>query len=70
MVTGLRYAYPNAMARLEPRYPRIHGLHVRVASHPRLRAYFASKRRIPLNLQGIFRHYPELDIQRNNPKKT
>ena len=70
MVTGLRYAFPRAMARLEPRYPRVLRLHGEVASHPRLRAYFASERRIPFNQMGIFRAYPELDIQRNNPKKT
>ena len=70
MVTGLRYALPHAMARLERRYPRVTGVQAGVAVHPRLAAYLASKRRIPFNQMGIFRAYPELDIQRNNPKKT
>jgi glutathione S-transferase len=61
MVEGLRYAFPNAMARLEPKVPRLVALHDRVARRPRLAAYLASPRRIPFNQDGIFRHYPELD---------
>jgi glutathione S-transferase len=49
------------MARLEPEYPRLTALHDRVAARPRLATYLASRRRIPFNQQGIFRHYPELD---------
>lgn len=70
MVAGLRYAFPRSMAARAGRYPHIVAVHQRVAAHPRLAAYFASKRRIPFNRQGIFRHYPELDLLRNNPKKT
>jgi len=61
VVEGLRYAFPGTMRKLERRYPRVIELHERVASRPRLAAYLASKRRIPFNRQGIFRHYPELD---------
>ena len=61
MVEGLRYAFPSTMKKLERRYPRVIELHARVAARPRLAAYLASKRRIPFNRQGIFRHYPELD---------
>ena len=61
MVTGLRYAFPRGMARLEKRYPRVHRVQARVAGHPKLAAYLASERRIPYNQQGIFRAYPELD---------
>ena len=61
MVTGLRYAFPRAMRRLERRYPRVVALHSKVEAHPRLARYLGSKRRIPLNRQGIFRAYPELD---------
>ena len=70
MVTGLRYAFPNALGRLERRYPRVMEVQKRVAGHPRLAAYFASERRIPFNEMGIFRAYPELDRPRNKPKKT
>ncbi|MGH8693588.1 MAG: glutathione S-transferase C-terminal domain-containing protein, partial [Burkholderiales bacterium] len=69
-VTGLRYAFPNAMAQLQGSHPRVDAVQRRVATHPRLARYFASKRRIAFNRQGIFRHYPELDKQRNNSKKT
>jgi len=70
MVTGHRYAFPRAMARIERRYPRVVALHDRVVSDPRLLPYLKSRRRIPFNRQGIFRAYPELDDRRNNPKKT
>jgi len=61
VVAGLRYAFPNAMARLEPERSRLAALHQRVAERPRIAAYLASERRVPFNEQGIFRHYPELD---------
>ncbi len=70
MVAGLRYALPRSMARLERRCPRAIALHERIAAHPCLAGYFASKRRIPFNQQGIFRHYPELDRLGNKSKKT
>jgi glutathione S-transferase len=60
-VAGLRYAFPNAMARLEPRLPLLIALHDRVAQRPRIAAYLKSKRRQPFNQMGIFRHYRELD---------
>ena len=61
VIEGLRYAFPNALAALEPRIPRLLALRDRVAARPRLAAYLASERRLPFNQQGIFRHYPELD---------
>jgi glutathione S-transferase len=61
IVAGLRYAFPRAMARLEPKHPRVVALHDMVAARPRIAAYLASERRIPFNQYGIFRHYPELD---------
>ena len=62
VIAGLRYAFPRAMEKLEPKYPRSIALHERVAARSRIAAYLASKRRIPFNQQGIFRHYPELDV--------
>ncbi|MEO9160930.1 MAG: glutathione S-transferase [Casimicrobiaceae bacterium] len=62
IVSGLRYAYPNAMAGLEKRCPGLTGLHDRVRLRPRIAAYLASPRRLPFNEQGIFRHYRELDV--------
>jgi len=37
--------------------------HDRVAARSRISSYLSSKRRIPFNQQGIFRHYPELDAK-------
>ena len=62
VVAGLRYAFPRAMARLEPKYPRVIAVHGRVAARPRIAAYLGSNRRIAFNEHGIFRHYPELDV--------
>jgi glutathione S-transferase len=61
LVAGLRYAFPGAMARLEPHFPRVAALHDRIAARPQVAAYLKSPRRIAFNEQGIFRHYPELD---------
>jgi glutathione S-transferase len=38
-------------------------LHERIAALPRVAAYLRSERRIPFNEQGIFRRYPELDVE-------
>ncbi|MDB5909923.1 MAG: Glutathione S-transferase [Massilia sp.] len=61
LMSGLRYAFPKAMARIEPDCPRLTALSEQVAARPNIAAYLASERRIPFNEQDIFRHYPELD---------
>ena len=61
VIEGLRYAFPNGFGKIEGKYPKLIALHDRVAERPRLAKYLASKRRIPFNQQGIFRHYAELD---------
>ncbi len=61
MISGLRYALPQVMARLEPSYPLLVALHEAVSSRPRTVDYLSSDRRLPFNQLGIFRHYPELD---------
>jgi glutathione S-transferase len=61
MVEGLRYAFPNTMAKLAANHPRVVAVHDKVAGRPRLKRYLASPRRLPFNTNGIFRHYPELD---------
>ena len=61
MIEGLHYALPRRMHQLRADYPRLHALRERVSERPRLAAYLASKRRIPFNVNGIFRHYPALD---------
>lgn len=60
-IAGLHYAFPAAMARLAPKFPRALALHDRVSSRPRIAAYLASPRRLAFNQHGLFRRYPELD---------
>lgn len=60
-VEGLRYAFPNAMRRVErdlTLVPRTVNL---VRELPNIAAYLASDRRVAFNEHGIFRRYPELD---------
>ncbi|NQV57690.1 MAG: glutathione S-transferase family protein [Rhodospirillales bacterium] len=61
LIAGLRYAFPKAMARIEPDYPELTALHDLVAARPNIKAYLKSDRRIDFNENGIFRRYPELD---------
>ena len=64
LISGLDYAFPHAMQRLQKRIPRLRALADRVAERPRIAAYLASPRRIPFNEDGFFRHYPALDPKR------
>jgi glutathione S-transferase len=61
LVEGLRYAFPKAMRRLEPKVPQVVAVHDAVAERPRIAAYLKSPRRIAFNEYGIFRRYKELD---------
>jgi glutathione S-transferase len=69
VIAGLAYAFPNALARLEPKIVRLRALHDRVAELPRVAAYLASPRRLAFNQQGIFRHYPELDASPHGARR-
>src|SRR5918996_3893220 len=51
MIAGLRYAFPNAMARLESKHPRLVALNDQVSARRRLAAYLSSERRLPFNQQ-------------------
>jgi glutathione S-transferase len=64
LISGLDYAFPNAMRRMQKRIPRLRALAERIAERPNIAAYLASPRRIPFNEDGVFRHYPELDPAR------
>lgn len=63
VVRGLEYAFPRAMAALSPRTPRLLGLRARVDALPRIAAYRASARCHEFCADGIFRAYPELDLE-------
>ena len=62
LVAGMSYAFPQAAARSARAHRRLFALHARIQERPAIAAYLASPRRIPFNEDGIFRHYPELDI--------
>lgn len=61
IVEGLRYAFPKRMKRFEKKVPLLVALHNRVAQRPRIKAYLASKRRLPFSQWGIYRYFKELD---------
>ena len=62
VVEGLRYAFPRAMAAVEPTVPKVVALRDRVAARPHVAAYVSSPRRLAFNENGIFRRYAELDL--------
>jgi glutathione S-transferase len=61
IIAGLNYAFPKLMRRIQGQYPKLFALHERISKEPRIASYLKSKRRLPFNQEGIFRHYPELD---------
>lgn len=61
IMSGLSYAFPTTMRRLQPKCPRLISVQERVAARPNIAAYLASERRLPFSEHGIFRHYLELD---------
>ncbi len=61
IVTGMRYAFPKTMKKLEKDIPLSVKLRDAVAARPNIKAYLASPRRIDFNENGIFRNYPELE---------
>ena len=62
IIAGMNYAFPKSMAKIGRQHRRLLALHERVQERPRIAAYLASERRIAFNEDGIFRHYPELDL--------
>jgi len=63
VLEGLAYAFPQAFTHAKPSIPHLLALRDHVASRPNIAAYLASERRLAFNENGIFRRYPELDIQ-------
>lgn len=64
LIAGLRFSFPRSMPAIENKVPRVLDVHDRVAVRPNIERYLNSKRRLPFNQHGIFRHYPELDAER------
>jgi glutathione S-transferase len=62
LLEGLAYAFARGFARVAGSTPRLMAHRDRIAGRPRIAAYLASDRRLAFNEQGIFRHYPELDL--------
>jgi glutathione S-transferase len=62
VMEGLAYAFPKAMKVASKDYPKLAALRDTVAARPNIEAYLSSDRRLGFNESGIFRHYPELDI--------
>jgi glutathione S-transferase len=62
LLSGLEYAFPKAMRRMRAKITGLLRLGDRVARRPRIAANLASERRLAFNEQGIFRHYPALDL--------
>src|SRR5882757_8628760 len=62
IVEGLRYAFPKRMQKFEHEIPQLVELRDRVAARPNIKAYLEGDRRIAFIVDGIFRHYKELDI--------
>jgi glutathione S-transferase len=61
LVEGLHHAFPRATRRTLRTAPLVERLHGEIPQLPRVADYLASERRIPFNLDGLFRQYPELD---------
>jgi len=62
VMEGLHYAFPKAMKAAEGDYPLLSALRENIAKRPTIAAYLKSDRRLPFSESGIFRHYPELDL--------
>ena len=67
LVAGLHYAFPRAMRHFAQQHPLLASLHQRVPQHALLKAYMRSERRLAFNQDGIFRHYPALDLAGSVP---
>jgi glutathione S-transferase len=62
VMEGLAYAFPKAMTAVAKNYPKLAALREAVAKRPNIETYLGSARRLAFSESGIFRHYPELDI--------
>lgn len=61
LLAGMDYAFPQRMAALSGEFPKLQAIRQRVFAMPGIAAYRASPRCQKFGMEGIFRHYPELD---------
>jgi glutathione S-transferase len=61
VMASLNYAFPQTMAGMQTKLPRLVELHERVAARPRIARYLASPARLLFSTHDLMRHYPELD---------
>jgi glutathione S-transferase len=62
VLRGIAYAFPRAFEQHRATIPTLLALAQHVEDRPNVRAYLESPRAIAFNEDGIFRHYPELDL--------
>lgn len=60
---GVMFAFPKALGRIRDggEFKGVFGLYERVGGRERIRSYLGSERRMRFG-NGIYRHYPELDV--------
>ena len=66
LLEGLTFAFPKASRQVLSGTPLVAALQRRVGALPRVATYLRSERRLPFNDEGIFRRYPELDLECQN----
>ena len=61
---GVKHAFPKAIAAMKKsgKFRKVFDHYDRVAEVPEIKAYLASERRLKYG-NGIYRHYPELDLK-------
>lgn len=62
LLRGLEYAFPRGFSHHQAAVPGLVALRDRVEALPTIAAYRASDRCMAFNEHGIFRRYPELDV--------
>ncbi|KAJ8119378.1 hypothetical protein O1611_g10622 [Lasiodiplodia mahajangana] len=71
-IDGVKFAFPKAMsaAQTSGKYVHVFQLCDAVKERPKIKDYLASKRRQSYS-EGIYRHYPELDLSEGDmPQPT
>lgn len=61
VMASLQYAFPQTIAGMREKIPRLIALHDAVEARPRIARYIASPARLPFSTHDLMRLYPELD---------